>query len=78
MAHVQYKFLKELDNQQLCYTLSRHRTDSVLISLTLLGRRIEIDVSVDRKLEMSQFSGDERVVDAADEILRIVKDASSA
>jgi hypothetical protein len=48
----------------------------VLVSLTLPGKRIEIDVFKDGRLEMSQFAGDESVIDDTDEIFRIVNDAT--
>ncbi|AJZ60363.1 hypothetical protein [Paraburkholderia fungorum] len=77
MTHALYDLLEELDSRRLYYSLSRHRIDSVLVSLTLPGKRIEIDVFNDGRLEMSQFSGDESVIDDRDEIFRIVNDASS-
>lgn len=77
MTHALYDLLEELDSRRLSYSLSRHRIDSVLVSLTLPGKRIEIDVFNDGRLEMSQFSGDEGVIDDTDEIFRIVNDASS-
>ncbi|MDE1008674.1 MAG: hypothetical protein OSB38_23665 [Paraburkholderia fungorum] len=77
MTHTLYDLLEELDSRRLHYSLSRHRIDSVLVSLTLPGKRIEIDVFNDGRLEMSQFSGDESVIDDRDEIFRIVNDASS-
>nr|WKF59725.1 hypothetical protein HUO10_004236 [Paraburkholderia busanensis] len=77
MSHALYDLLEELDSRRLYYTLSKHRADSVLVSLTLPGKRIEIDVFKDGSLEMSQFAGDESVIDDSDEILRIVNGASS-
>ena len=44
MTHALYDLLEEFDSRRLYYSLSRHRIDSVLVSLTLPGKRIEIDV----------------------------------
>lgn len=42
--------------------LSRHRPDSVLVSMTLVGERVEVDVFDDGHFEVSRFKGNEDVV----------------
>ncbi|RQT80598.1 hypothetical protein [Burkholderia cepacia] len=60
MTHALYELLSDLDDRHLFYTLGRHRPDIILISITVPGERIEIDVFDDGHMEISRFSGDER------------------
>lgn len=61
MAHSLYKLLATLDRERIHYTLGRYRPDSVMVSFTLVGRRVEVDVFEDGQIEYSQFVGDESV-----------------
>ncbi|MCA8303630.1 hypothetical protein LGN24_19260 [Burkholderia seminalis] len=76
MTHALYELLSDLDDRRLFYTLGRHRPDTILISITVPGERIEIDVFDDGHLEMSRFSGDESVIDDHQVILRAIEEAS--
>ncbi len=62
MSHPLYALLTELEQAKIHFALSRHRPDSVLVSLTLVGERVEIDVFDDGHMEASRFLGDEGVV----------------
>ncbi|CAB3968325.1 hypothetical protein BCO9919_03227 [Burkholderia cenocepacia] len=76
MAHSLYELLGSLDERRLFYTLGRHRPDTILISITVPGERIEIDVFDDGHMEMSRFSGDESVIDDPQIILKAIEEAS--
>ncbi|PFH20449.1 hypothetical protein [Burkholderia sp. JKS000303] len=76
MSHTVYELLRDLDDRRLFYTLGRHRPDTILISITVPGERIEIDVFDDGHMEMSRFSGDESVIDDQRTILKAIEDAS--
>ncbi|OXI90935.1 hypothetical protein CFB40_11525 [Burkholderia sp. AU31652] len=76
MAHSLYELLSSLDERRLFYTLGRHRPDTILISITVPGERIEIDVFDDGHMEMSRFSGDESVIDDPQIILKAIEEAS--
>ncbi|MDR8094452.1 hypothetical protein [Burkholderia cenocepacia] len=76
MAHVLYELLSDLDGRRLFYTLGRHRPDTILISITVPGEHIEIDVFDDGHLEMSRFSGDESVIDDQQMILKAIEEVS--
>jgi hypothetical protein len=39
-----FDLLDKLDDAKIHYTLSRNRSDTVLVSATVVGMRIEIDV----------------------------------
>lgn len=61
VSHPLYDLLDRLDKAKIHYSLSRHRTGSVLISVTVVGQRIEIDVFDDGHLEVSRFVGHEDI-----------------
>lgn len=72
MSHALFKLLDRLDLEKVHYTLSRHRPDTVLVTVTLVGERVEVEVFVDGHMELSRFTGDESVAGGAellDEIL---------
>lgn len=76
MTHALYELLSDLDDRHLFYTLGRHRPDTILISITVPGERIEIDVFDDGHMEMSRFSGDESVIDDQQMILKAIDETS--
>ncbi|MDN7487874.1 MULTISPECIES: hypothetical protein [unclassified Burkholderia] len=76
MAHSLYELLSSLDERRLFYTLGRHRPDTILVSITVPGERIEIDVFDDGHMEMSRFAGDESVIDDPQIILKAIEEAS--
>ncbi|MBR8334192.1 MULTISPECIES: hypothetical protein [Burkholderia] len=61
MIHPLYKLLEKLDEKKLYYSLSRHRSDTILVSVTFVGMRVEVDVFDDGKMNVSCFRGDESV-----------------
>jgi hypothetical protein len=61
MSHPLFDLLARLDNAKVAYALSRHRPESVLVSITVVGQRIEIDVFDDGHMEISRFVGNEDV-----------------
>ncbi|OXJ36014.1 hypothetical protein CFB82_12300 [Burkholderia sp. HI2714] len=61
MSHPLYKLLEKLDEKRLYYSLSRHRSDTILVSVTFVGMRVEIDVFDDGRMDVSCFRGDESV-----------------
>ena len=56
-----FKLLRELDNANIYYFISRNRPDSILITATFVGKRIEIDVFENGHTEVSIFRGSESV-----------------
>lgn len=67
-----FDLLGKLDDAKIHYTLSRHRSDTVLVSVAVVGMRIEIDVFRDGHLEVCVFSGSEGEVDGLDLLDEIV------
>jgi hypothetical protein len=72
-----FNLLEKLDGAKIHYTLSRNRPDTVLVSVTVVGMRIEIDVFRDGHSEVCVFTGSEGGVDVVgllDEIIRNNRD----
>jgi hypothetical protein len=61
MSHPLFDLLGKLDHAKVAYALSRHRQESVLVSITVIGQRIEIDVFEDGHMEVSRFVGSEDI-----------------
>lgn len=72
MSHSLYGLLDKLDAARIHYSLSRNRAGSVLVSVTVVGQRIEIDVFDDGHLEVSRFVGHEDVEGGAELIDSII------
>ena len=73
MSHPLYPLLQKLEAARIHFTLGRHREDTVLVTLTLVGERVEVDVFEDGHMEISRFTGDEAVVGGA-ELLDVLID----
>ncbi|CAM2191524.1 conserved protein of unknown function [Paraburkholderia kururiensis] len=72
-----FDLLEKLDDARIHYTLSRSRPETVLVSVTVVGMRIEIDVFRDGHAEVCIFSGSEGEVgglELLDEIIRNNRD----
>lgn len=61
MTHELYRVIRLLERERVHYRLDRHRDDSIMITATLVGERIEIDVFEDGHVEYSRFRGNEDV-----------------
>ncbi|MGZ2746841.1 hypothetical protein [Burkholderia stagnalis] len=76
MAHPIFDLLTKLDAAHVAYALSRHRPDSILVSVTVVGQRIEIDVFDDGHMEISRFVGNEDIEGGAELIDSILVSAA--
>ena len=72
MSHPLYDLLSELESARIHFTVSRHRDDTVTVTLTLVGERVEIDVFEDGHMEVSRFKGSEDIVGGADLVEQII------
>ena len=63
MSHEIYRIIHLLEANRVHFELSRHRPESLMITVTLVGERIEIDVFEDGHVEYSRFRGDESAED---------------
>lgn len=62
MNHPLYNLLSELEAAGIHFSLARYRPDSVLVTLTLVGERVEVDVFEDGHMEVSRFLGNEDII----------------
>ncbi|WP_175953106.1 hypothetical protein [Burkholderia sp. BCC0405] len=76
MTHPIFGLLTKLDGARVAYALSRHRPDSILVSVTVVGQRIEIDVFDDGHMEISRFLGNEDIEGGAELIDAILASAT--
>ena len=63
MTHELYRMIRLLERERVHYRLDRHRDDSIMVTVTLVGERIEIDVFEDGHVEYSRFRGNEDMED---------------
>ncbi|MBK7103696.1 MAG: hypothetical protein IPH62_00295 [Ignavibacteriae bacterium] len=74
MIHPIYELLKKLEDAHIFFTLGRSRPDTILVTLTLVGERTEIDVFEDGHMEVSRFLGNENIVGENDLIDKIIEE----
>lgn len=71
--HPLFDLLLDLDQKGVYYTLGRHRLDSILVTATLVGSRIEIDVFDDGHMEVAVFEGTEAIVGGRELVSRLLE-----
>jgi hypothetical protein len=74
--HPLYALLSELEAAGTFFVLSRHRPDSVLVSITFVGERVEVDVFDDGHMEVSRFVGNEDVVGGEELVRKLIAELS--
>jgi hypothetical protein len=72
LSHELYRLLAFLDETKLHYRIDRHRPDTVLVTVTAVGDRIEIDVFDDGHIEFCRFTGSEGPSDDVRELMTIL------
>ncbi|WP_019905788.1 hypothetical protein [Methylobacterium sp. 77] len=73
LSHPLYRILRLLEAQRLWFRVDRHRDDSVMISVTVVGERVEIDVFEDGHVEFSRFKGNEDVDSDEAELATVIR-----
>jgi hypothetical protein len=73
MSHPLYRLLSALEDAEIHFTLHRYRPDTVLVTITLVGERVEVDVFEDGHMEVSRFSGNEDIVGDIDLVYSLIK-----
>jgi hypothetical protein len=74
MSHPLYDLLRKLEEAKIHFALARCRDDSILVSLTLVGERVEIDVFDDGSMEVSRFRGSEDIVGGAELVEKLIEE----
>lgn len=62
-----------LDAAHLHYFLERDRSDSITITVSFVGERVEVDVFEDDHVEVSRFRSDESIEGEMDLLRELVK-----
>jgi hypothetical protein len=75
MGHPLYDLLRELEAASIPFTIGRFREDTILVTLTLVGERVEVDIFEDGHMEVSRFPGSEEIV-GGEELVRQIIDAN--
>ncbi|MGR9156252.1 hypothetical protein [Rhizobium leguminosarum] len=58
-----FEVIKRLDDAKVHYFIGRYRPDTIDITATVVGERVEISVFDDDHVEVSRFFGNEDVLD---------------
>lgn len=62
MSHPLFNLLQRLEAAKIHFVLGRYRDDTILVSMTLVGERVEVDVFDDGHMEVSRFPGSEEII----------------
>jgi hypothetical protein len=72
MSHTLFNLLLQLEAAKIHFILGRYRDDTITVSMTLVGERVEVDVFEDGHMEISRFVGNEDVVGGEELIKEII------
>lgn len=73
MNHSLFDLLTALELGGIHFTLQRHRPATILVTMMLVGERVEVDVFEDGHMEVSRFKGNEDIVGDADLVYALIK-----
>jgi hypothetical protein len=73
MASAVFKSVRMLEEARLHFFIERSRPDSIRLSVTMVGERVEIDVFEDNHLEISRFFGEEKAEGGMELLVNILK-----
>ncbi|MCX4153066.1 MULTISPECIES: hypothetical protein [Paraburkholderia] len=74
MATALFDLLDRLDAAKIHYTLSRNRPDAVLVSIAVVGMRVEVDVFRNGCTEVCVFKGPEGEAEEPAILERIIRE----
>lgn len=75
MSSALFDTINALEKARLHFFIERTGPDSVMLSVTLVGERIEIDIFEDDHLEISRFRGDESIEGGKELLPEILRSA---
>jgi hypothetical protein len=73
MSSALFATMRLLDSAGFRFFIERTRPDTIRLSVTLVGERLEIDIFEDDHLEFSRFRGDESVEGGQEELLHLLQ-----
>jgi hypothetical protein len=76
VSHKLFSLLRDLENRGIYFDVARRRPDTITVTCTLVGIRIEIDVFEDGHFEYSYFVGNEGVNDDENSLMKVIQEYS--
>jgi hypothetical protein len=73
MSHPLFELLSSLEKARVSFTLARNRPDTVLVTMAIVGERIEVDVFDDGHMEVSRFKGNEDIVGGSELVYQLIE-----
>ncbi|SFK52866.1 hypothetical protein [Methylocapsa palsarum] len=73
MSSAIFDTIKALEAANVHFFIERTRPDTVRLSATFVGERVEIDIFEDNHLEISRFRGDESIEGGKELLMRILE-----
>ncbi|MBM0103567.1 hypothetical protein JM946_02380 [Steroidobacter sp. S1-65] len=73
MSHPLFELVSALESCHIHFTLQRHRPDTILVTITLVGERVEVDVFEDGHMEVSRLKGSESIVGGKDLVYELIE-----
>ena len=73
MNHPLFELLKRLDKAKLHYNISRSRKDTIAVTVSFVGERVEVDVFEDGHMEVTRFLGTEDVLGGEEVIDKLIE-----
>jgi hypothetical protein len=79
MPSVIFEVCQMLDEAKIHYFIERERgTNSILLTATFVGERVEVDIFEDDHIEISRFRGDESIEGGMELLRQLVKRETEA
>jgi hypothetical protein len=74
MSSALFETIKALEAAHVHFFIERTRPDTIRLSVTLVGERMEIDIFEDDHIEISRFRGDESIEGGEELLAAILRD----
>ena len=78
MPSALFEIMRILDAARLHYFLERDRPDTITLTVTFVGERVEVDVFEDDHIEISRFRGDESIEGGMELLRELIKRETEA
>jgi hypothetical protein len=72
MSHALFTLLDELDVANIHYALARYQPDTVTVTISLVGQRVEAAVFSDGHIEVARFTGTEAIEGGVELLQRLI------
>ena len=75
MSHALFTLLDELDVANIHYALARYHPDTVTVTISLVGQRVEAAVFSDGHIEVARFTGTEAIEGGVELLQRLIAES---